>query len=297
MVRKSTIFPILLTAVTATLMLAGCIPSQTQLRMEQDQQQIKRKLSEIERRTLGRTEERAMQTDTQLSTLTRQMAEQQAELDSLRVDLQTINGRLEDVARENRELRDNIELIRDDLDLRIGALEDQLNASREAADSPALRAAQREIPAEQSRRQSPVQPVAVSGDDGDSRQAASSPEALYEQGRDAILHSEKFSAGREKLDDFLQRHPDHDLAVNALYWIGEAFYGEKKFENAILQFQDVIEKYSDHPKSAAAMLKQALAFDALGDRDNARAILQRVGEQYPLSDEARKAEEFLDKWS
>ncbi|MDY6849893.1 MAG: tol-pal system protein YbgF [Thermodesulfobacteriota bacterium] len=279
MVRKTVIFPILLSFMVMAMLLGGCIPSQTQLRMEQDQQEMKRRLAEIERRVLGRSEERAQETDARLETLSRRVAEQQAALDTLRVDLQTINGRLEDMSRENNALRDNMDLIRDDLDLRLSALEDRLMATEEA--------------------RSTTQPQPEVGVQAESKGTAqdASPEALYEQGRDAILRNGEFARGRETLGKFLQQYPDHELAVNAFYWIGEAYYGEKKYENAILQFQDVIEKYSDHPKSAAAMLKQALAFDALGDRDNALVILRRVGERYPLSEEARKAEEFLDKWS
>ncbi|WP_052464247.1 tol-pal system protein YbgF [Geoalkalibacter subterraneus] len=289
--RKTVIFSILLTFVVGSLLLGGCIPSQTQLRMEQDQQEMKRRLAEIERRVLGRSEERAQETGARLETLSRRLAEQQAALDTLRVDLQTINGRLEDMSRENNALRDNMDLIRDDLDLRLSALEDRLSASEQAGSS-ALRAAQQPIA-----EGGGVKPAAELSGEPKSAAQDSSPKALYEQGRDAILRNGEFARGRETLGKFLQQYPDHELAVNALYWIGEAYYGEKKYENAILQFQDVIEKYSDHPKSAAAMLKQALAFDALGDRDNALVILRRVGERYPLSEEARKAEEFLDKWS
>ena len=78
-----------------------------------------------------------------------------------------------------------------------------------------------------------------------------------------------------------------------MYWVGEAFFGEKKYENAILQFQEVVQNHRSHPKAAAALLKQGLAFRALGDDKNARVILQQVVERYPNSDEAKKAKERL----
>jgi len=81
-----------------------------------------------------------------------------------------------------------------------------------------------------------------------------------------------------------------------MYWIGEGWYGEKKYENAILQFQDVIQKYGEHPKVAAALLKQGLAFHALGDLKNARVILQKLVDTFPLSEEAKKAKEKLAEW-
>jgi tol-pal system protein YbgF len=95
------------------------------------------------------------------------------------------------------------------------------------------------------------------------------------------------------MEAFLKRYPEHDLAVNAAYWIGETYYAEKNYEQAILQFEEIIQKYGDHPKVASAMLKQALAFESTGDQATARLLLQRVIERYPLSDEAGKAKQKL----
>ena len=102
-----------------------------------------------------------------------------------------------------------------------------------------------------------------------------------------------FPAGRELMETFLKRYPDDALAVNAAYWVGETYYAEKAYEKAILQFEDIIQKYGEHPKVASAMLKQALAFEASGDKATARLLLQRVIERFPLSDEAKKAKQLL----
>ena len=120
----------------------------------------------------------------------------------------------------------------------------------------------------------------------------SAPE-LYDRALKMIRESQNFSAGRELMETFLKRYPDHDLAVNAAYWIGETYYAEKNYEQAILQFEEIIQKYGDHPKVASAMLKQALAFESTGDQATAKLLLQRVIERYPLSDEAGKAKQKL----
>jgi TolA-binding protein len=57
----------------------------------------------------------------------------------------------------------------------------------------------------------------------------------------------------------------------------------------------VIEKYGEHPKVASAMLKQALAFEATGDKATGRLLLQRVIERFPLSGEAEKAKKKLQE--
>ena len=255
------------------LFLGGCIPTQRELRMERDQEEIKRRLAEIEQSVLGRTQQRSDELRNRLDTLARQMAEHQAAIDNLRVELQSVNGRLQDLAGQNAEVRQEVSLMRDDLGLKVTALEDRLaqleNRMENLQGAPAAAAATPQ---------------------------ADNPDAMYERGLKQILEQEQFAQGRQVLENFLERYPDHELSVNALYWIGEAYYGEKKYENAILQFQDVIQKYGDHPKAAAALLKQGMAFAALDDIKNARVIMQRLIDNYPLSEEAKKAEEKLAEW-
>jgi tol-pal system protein YbgF len=233
--------------------------------MESDLQVMKRRLAELERNVVGMKDD--PQGRERLDLLTRQQADLQAGLDTLRVEFQSVHGRFEDMARERAQLGGDLSLVRDDLALKVTALEDQLARLAEQAKAPPAPAA----PAE-------------------------TPEALYERGLELIQKQGDFAGGRQWLQEFLQRYPKHDLAVNAMYWIGEGWYGDKKYENAILQFQDVIQKYGDHPKVAAALLKQGLAFHALGDQKNARVILQKLVDTFPLSEEAKKAKEKLAEW-
>lgn len=248
--------------------LAGCLPTQQQLSMERDLAEMKRRLAEIERGTAALRQNQTGQAQDRLDLLARGQADQQASLDALRVELQSVAGRFEDLKRERVELREEVTLGKDDLALKITALEDRVNRMEAGAT---------------------VRP-------GTPAASAQTPEALYEQGVEAIQKRGEFVRGRELLQDFLNRQPQHPLAVNAMYWIGEGYYGEKKYENAILQFQDVIQKFGDHPKVAAAMLKQGMAFATLGDRKNARVILQRLVDTFPLSEEAKKGRERLAEW-
>lgn len=246
--------------------LAGCIPTQQQLAMERDLEEMKRRLAEVERGATAGRQKQASQAEDRLDALARSQADQQASLDALRVELQSVNGRFEDLKRERAELQGELSLLRDDLALKITALEDRL-AKVEAG-----------------RSQSAVSPP------------AESPEALYERGVELIQKRNEFAKGREALQEFLSRNPRSSLAVNAMYWIGESYYGEKKYESAILQFQDVIQKFGDHPKVAAALFKQGIAFETLGDRKNARVIMQRLVDTFPLSGEAKMARERLAAW-
>ena len=143
----------------------------------------------------------------------------------------------------------------------------------------------------QTAQRSPVKPGGETTSGGEEGAAKDN----YETALSLIQKDNKFAEGRKGLQQFLRDHPKHELAVNAIYWIGEAYYGEKQYEKAILQFQDVIQKYAKHAKAPAAMYKQGLAFGALGDKGMEKTLLQKVVSEYPKSAEAKKAGELLKK--
>ena len=97
----------------------------------------------------------------------------------------------------------------------------------------------------------------------------------------------KLAVGRFK--EFLKKHAKSKLAANAQYWLGECHYALREFDQAIIEFDAVRRKYPQGDKVPAALLKQGYSFAELGEKVNARLILQEVVEKYPQSSEAAKA--------
>lgn len=118
------------------------------------------------------------------------------------------------------------------------------------------------------------------------------PEALYSTALE-LIKSSQFQEGIKKLEKFLRLYPDHPLASNAFYWIGEAYYGLGKYRDAILQFEDFRRKYPKSTKVPSSLLKEALAFLKLQDKGAARILLNKLLRDYPKSLEAQKAKELL----
>lgn len=264
------------------LLSSGCLaPSQSQVRMEMDLEEMKRRLAQVEQGSAEILQGGGGPSRQQMEALNRQFAEQQSGLDTLRVEMQSINGRFDDLARDNQSRGDDFSLVRDDLGMQVTAMEDRLLKMEQELGQ--LQKAEKQV--------SQVKPVATTH----VVSSADSPEQLYKQGLDKIRIQQQYAAGRKQLEEFLKKYPNHDLHVNAMYWIGEALYGEKEYERAILQFQDVIQKFGDHPKSAAAMYKQALSFKSLGDKQNAKTTFQKLVTKYPKSSEAAKAKQQIAK--
>ena len=257
---------ILIIVALLTIFLAGLGSAFAASKVESDLEEMKRRLETVEQATIGGGSNRLSSMEGQLETLARQQADQQAELDALRVEFQRLQGAFTDIEHSRQELHDLINMMRSEMELKFGAIEEKLNRLQS---SPVAVA--------------PVPRLEVN------------PVAEYEAALKLIQKDGEFTHGRKGLQEFLKKYPEHELAVNATYWIGEAYYGEKKFENAILQFQDVLQKYPQHNKAASAQLKQALSFQSLGDMETAKVLLKKVIKNYPDSPEAKKAQERLAK--
>lgn len=276
--------------------LSACAPLQGNQPLKTDLTRIQNKVASLEQRTTG------LEKDTGVKEILRRQAEQRAELDSTRIDLQSINGRIADQEETLEQLREQISLRQSDLELRVAELEDQLQrlaGSKKSTPTmsdqiPAPLPSATEAPesAFTSAERAATAPLLTKSQDSSSTSA----EELYREALKLVQHDMQFRAAREKFTTFVEKYPQHELAVNAMYWIGETLYGNKKYENAILQFQDVIQMHPQHSKVPAALLKQGLAFYGLGDPRNAKIILQKVVDKYPDSPEAKKAQERLEEW-
>jgi tol-pal system protein YbgF len=96
------------------------------------------------------------------------------------------------------------------------------------------------------------------------------------------------------LRGFLARYPRHEYADNAQYWLGEAFYATKDYQHALVEFRATIETYPRGNKVPDALLKVGYCYQALGQTDKARAVLEQVVNLYPKSEPAALAAKRLE---
>lgn len=82
-------------------------------------------------------------------------------------------------------------------------------------------------------------------------------------------------------------------AIQARYMMGESLYQQKEFDQAILQYQKIIASQPKHAKTPAALLKQAMAFEQLSDKETAKILYQKIMTSYSSSPEAAQAKSKL----
>jgi len=119
-----------------------------------------------------------------------------------------------------------------------------------------------------------------------------SPQEAYSVAYNDYLKG-NYDLAVESFKLYRQQFPDSPLADNALYWIGECRYSQRKFEEAIDAFDDLILTYPQGDKAAAAHLKKGLSFVELGRKPEALAALKILVAKYPLEEESRIAQDKI----
>ncbi|WP_153303847.1 tetratricopeptide repeat protein, partial [Thermosulfurimonas dismutans] len=76
---------------------------------------------------------------------------------------------------------------------------------------------------------------------------------------------------------------------------GETYYAERRYEEAILEYQKVIDRFPQSYKVPAALLKQGLSFLRLGDTEAARILFKKIVKDYPKSEQATTARKYLKR--
>lgn len=93
--------------------------------------------------------------------------------------------------------------------------------------------------------------------------------------------------------DYLQYCGTRDLADNARFWIGEAYYSMEKYPEAIREFRQLEIDFSTSEKRPGALYKMARSYEELNELDDAKATFQKLVENHPGTLESEQAREKL----
>lgn len=111
----------------------------------------------------------------------------------------------------------------------------------------------------------------------------------------AGFRSGDYEGSMGHLKRYLKESPDESLTDNAYFWIGECLYALGRYEDAVLQYDYVLKTFKKSEKNPACLLKQAMAWAQMGDRQTGELLLNRLIKDYPASDAAAKGKAMLKK--
>jgi tol-pal system protein YbgF len=206
-----------------------------------------------------------------------QAADAKAGLDTLRRELEILRGEVEQVRFDLTQAGRSEDVVAhmEALDSRIAAIEHSLRAG---------------VPPVVAPETGEVLPPPLPGPDlvSQSLEAEIATRGLPEEYRQGLelLRAGQQREAIQRLREFLRRSPRSELADNAQYWIGEAYYAMRDYNRAILEFNEVLLRYPRGDKVPAALLRQAYAFADLGDQVDARLVLQKLVSEHGNTPEA-----------
>ena len=122
----------------------------------------------------------------------------------------------------------------------------------------------------------------------------SEEKAAYQAAFDALKEG-RYKKAKIELKAFIEKYPSSSYAGNAQYWLGEAHYVTRNFEQGIIEFKKVISNYPSSNKLPDAMLKLGYTYYELKQFPQAKTILQDLRDRFPQSTAARLATKRLDR--
>lgn len=266
------VIALVLTAALAS----GCATRADLLKVENDQRQV-----------------RALLADTQVS------------VDRLRRRIEMMESQREEAGRGGSRVASGGTRTTAQLESRIAELEARLAAQQGQAPAPASPAP---VPAEAAPGVVPgvaVTPAPAAAAPSGQTDAALARELDSLQGarvdddyRDGVqlVRAGQCEQAAPKFRAFIKKSPSSDLADNAQYWIGECYYGQRDYNKAIIELNEVLLKYPKGDKVPSALLTLAKAFADSGDKIDARLILQKLISDHPKSEEAERGRQMLQSF-
>ena len=198
--------------------------------------------------------------------LVRQLEQMNAEIASLR-------GQLEVLSNENQQVQKRQRDFYLDLDSRLKRLEGGTQGTA-AAPPPTA----------------PAPEVAAAA-------PPSRPQTREEQAREVraydaasnLFRRNDFAAAIDAFRAFVKDYPQSQLAPNAGYWIGISYANLKDYPRAMAAQQELLTRYPQSSKAPDALLAIAAIQAEQGDSGSARNTLEDIIARYPGSEAAGKA--------
>ncbi len=274
----------LITTASILLLLTACAPQAELVKtrsdmdsMRDDIRTMKGRVQEMQKRLDQDVQKRIESLDASAkgsSDMQKALADYGARADQLAMDIQLLQGKLEENNFRIAELGQKL----DDRGVKVAELSARLDAL------------------EAKTKQSNGAGAAASGQTTTAKPESKTvePSEAYRQAK-ADYDKGNFELALTGFQYYLVHYPGTSQADAARYWIGECYYSLKDFNKAVDAFSRVIKDYPKSDKVAGAKLKIGLSYLNEKNSAKAREYLRRVVKDHPGTTEAKIAKDRLAK--
>jgi len=109
----------------------------------------------------------------------------------------------------------------------------------------------------------------------------------------AVLRKGDFAAAASAMVSFQRRYPKSGYNEAVLFWLGNAYYGNRNFKEAISAFRAVVQAAPNGARAPEALLSIANCQVELKDAKGARRTIDELVKAYPQSEAAQAGRERL----
>ena len=258
--------PLLLRLLVAALALGafGCSSSSQFETLEMQLAEMQRSLIQLQRQSATKEDlsRIAESIDEEAARRSRAEADLQIEITKVTSRLEALEAKLEDTQTS------------------LAQLSQQIAATNQELQT--LRAIQQSIPVSEG---TPPPPTSIN--------TTLDPGELYDTAREDYQRA-NFDIAILGFRQYLERFPDTERSDNALYWIGESYFSQNKYQQAIREFTNLQSRYPTSERLPSALLKKGYALLEMGDQDRGQVQLRSLIRDFPRSDAAVLARQTLE---
>ena len=95
-----------------------------------------------------------------------------------------------------------------------------------------------------------------------------------------------YSTAERAFREFVNTHPEHDLAGNAQYWYAETFRIRQLYTDAASAYLEGYQKYPKGEKAPINLLKLGVSMVQIGEKDQGCKMINGVEKQYPKASQS-----------
>jgi tol-pal system protein YbgF len=210
----------------------------------------------------------------------RAMLEMMQQVDQISEDINLLRGEIEVQGNDVVDIKKRQRELYQDIDRRLRDLE-----SRAVGQAPA---AQVTVPP----TSAPAGSAAVAAAPVTATQAGE--KEAYQAAFDTLKEG-RYKEAKAELQAFLVKYPNGSFSGNAQYWLGEAHYVTRNFDQGIVEFEKVLNGFPGSNKEPDAMLKLGYTYYELKQFPQSKAVLQDLRTRFPDETASRLAAKRLDR--
>jgi tol-pal system protein YbgF len=104
-----------------------------------------------------------------------------------------------------------------------------------------------------------------------------------------------YNLAKQGFQNYLVRYPSGVRVAEVHYYLGECYYSEDRYLEAVGAFQDVVRKFPESRLVPAAYLKSGYCYRQLEEQSLAEKALRTLIDKHPDTEEAKQARVALDE--